>query len=376
MIVRDIEVDLQRKLFQGKVITLIGARQTGKTTLLKRLFEAYREDALWLNADEYDIQERFKQPTSTQLKALIGNKKLVIIDEAQQITNIGLALKLLIDNYPEIQVIATGSSAFELKNKTNEPLTGRKFEFHLFPISYGEMVKYTNDLVEQRMLNHRLVFGMYPEVIMHPGNEIERLKSLSDSFLYKDLLMLEDIKKPEKLVKLLQALAYQVGNEVSYNEIGNLIGLNSKTVESYIQLLEKSFVIFRLSSFSRNLRNELKASKKIYFYDNGIRNALISSFQLLEGRQDIGALWENYLVSERQKRNLYGQHYTNVYFWRTKEKQEIDYLEEYDGQLHAYEFKWKTEMKYRFPKTFTNAYPSSTLQCIHRDNMHEFIMNE
>ncbi|NBU92796.1 MAG: ATP-binding protein, partial [Flavobacteriia bacterium] len=322
MIDRAIEVDLQLKLFQGKVITLLGARQTGKTTLLKRLFEAYREDALWLNADEYDIQERFKQPTSTQLKALIGDKKLVIIDEAQQITNIGLALKLLIDNYPEIQVIATGSSAFELKNKTNEPLTGRKFEFHLFPISYGEMVKHTNELVEQRMLNHRLVFGMYPEVIMHPGNEIERLKSLSDSFLYKDLLMLEDIKKPEKLVKLLQALAFQVGNEVSYNEIGNLIGLNSKTVESYIQLLEKSFVIFRLSSFSRNLRNELKASKKIYFNDNGIRNALISSFQLLEGRQDIGALWENYLVSERQKRNLYGQHYTNVYFWRTKEKQE------------------------------------------------------
>jgi predicted AAA+ superfamily ATPase len=340
------------------------------------LFEANREESLWLNADEYDIKERFKQPTSTQLKALIGNKKIVFIDEAQQIDNIGLALKLLIDNYPEIQVIATGSSAFELKNKTNEPLTGRKFEFHLFPIAYAEMVKHTHELVEQRMLSHRLVFGMYPEVIMHPGNEIERLKSLSDSFLYKDLLMLEDIKKPEKLVKLLQALAYQVGNEVSYYEIGNLIGLSSKTVESYIQLLEQSFVIFRLGSFSRNLRNELKASKKIYFYDNGIRNALISSFQLLEGRQDIGALWENYIVSERQKRNQYGHHHTNVYFWRTKEKQEIDYIEEFDGRLHAYEFKWKPDIKHRFPKTFTNSYPSSQLQCIHRENLHGFIMNE
>jgi len=376
MIEREISLNIQKKLFQGKVITLLGARQTGKTTLLKSLFEANREESLWLNADEYDIKERFKQPTSTQLKTLIGNKKIVFIDEAQQIDNIGLALKLLIDNYPEIQVIATGSSAFELKNKTNEPLTGRKFEFHLFPIAYAEMVKHTHELVEQRMLSHRLVFGMYPEVIMHPGNEIERLKSLSDSFLYKDLLMLEDIKKPEKLVKLLQALAYQIGNEVSYNEIGNLIGMSSKTVESYIQLLEKSFVIFRLSSFCRNLRNELKASKKIYFYDNGIRNALISSFQLSEGRQDIGALWENYIVSERQKRNQYGHHHTNVYFWRTKEKQEIDYIEEFDGRLHAYEFKWKPEMKYRFSKTFTNAYPSSNLQCIHRENMHDFIMNQ
>ena len=374
MIVRDIEVDLQRKLFQGKVITLIGARQTGKTTLLKRLFEAYREDALWLNADEYDIQERFKQPTSTQLKAMIGNKKLVIIDEAQQITNIGLALKLLIDNYPEIQVIATGSSAFELKNKTNEPLTGRKFEFHLFPISYGEMVKYTNDLVEQRMLNHRLVFGMYPEVIMHPGNEIERLKSLSDSFLYKDLLMLEDIKKPEKLVKLLQALAYQVGNEVSYNEIGNLIGLNSKTVESYIQLLEKSFVIFRLSSFSRNLRNELKASKKIYFYDNGIRNALIANFNQVELRTDVGALWENFMVSERMKYLQYSQQWVNSWYWRTKEQKEIDYIEEQDGVLTAFEFKWKPDAKYKMPKLFLETYTGSEFKIIHRDNFEDFLM--
>jgi uncharacterized protein len=209
-----------------------------------------------------------------------------------------------------------------------------------FPISYQELRNHHTDLIEKRMLKHRLVFGSYPEVVNNPGDEIEILKLISDSYLYQDILMLENIKKPEKLVNLLQALAYQIGNEVSYNEIGNLIGLDSKTVESYIQLLEKSFVIFRLQSFSRNLRNELKLSKKIYFYDNGIRNALISSFHLLEGRQDIGALWENYLVSERVKKNNYAQFYGANYFWRTKDKQEIDYKEDKDGQLSVFEFKW------------------------------------
>ena len=373
MIQRIIQNQIQEKLFQGKVITLIGARQTGKTSLLKKLVQEQPESSIWLNADEFDVKERFKNPTSTSLKALIGNNKLVVIDEAQNIDEIGLALKLLIDTYPEIQVIATGSSAFELQNKMNEPLTGRKFEFQLYPFSYSELANHTSELVEKRMLNHRLVFGSYPEVVNHAGNEIEVLKLLSDSYLYRDLLMLDAIKKPEKLIKLLQALAYQLGNEVSYNEIGNLIGLDSKTVESYIQLLEKSFVVFRLPSFSRNLRNELKASKKIYFYDNGIRNALISSFQILEGRQDIGALWENYLVSERLKRNRYTKFYGNTYFWRTKDKQEIDYLEEKDGKLSAYEFKWMDKKKHQITKTFTNAYPESETAIIHSDNYEKFI---
>jgi uncharacterized protein len=373
MILRKIEAQLEQRLFKGKVITLLGARQTGKTTLLKKLLETYQDDAIWLNADEYDIKERFENPTSTALKSLIGNKKLVIIDEAQQISQIGLALKLLVDSYPEIQVIATGSSAFELQNQTNEPLTGRKYEFNLFPFSYQELVDYNGELVEKRLLNHRLVFGSYPEVINNFGNEIEVLKLLSDSFLYRDLLMLEGVKKPEKLVKLLQALAYQIGSEVSYNELGNMIGLDSKTVESYIQLLEKSFVVFRLHSFSRNLRNELKLSKKIYFYDNGIRNALISSFKLLEGRQDIGALWENYLVSERKKRNQYNRFYGNSYFWRTKNKQEVDYLEEIDGELTAFEFKWKEKSNHRITTTFLNAYPDSDTAIIHQNNYDEFL---
>ena len=374
MITRTIENQIKNKLFKGKVITLIGARQTGKTTLLKNIFAEHKAESLWLNADEFDIRERFNNPTSTLLRSLFGEKKIVIIDEAQQIKEIGLALKLIVDTFPEIQVIATGSSAFELQNKTNEPLTGRKFEFNLYPFSFGELVNNQGEIIEKRLLKHRLVFGSYPEVVNNLGNEIEVLKLLSDSFLYRDLLMLENIKKPEKLVKLLQALAYQVGSEVSYNEIGNLIGLDSKTVESYIQLLEKSFVIFRLHSFSRNLRNELKLSKKIYFYDNGIRNALISSFQILEGRQDIGALWENYLVAERKKHNQYNHFYGNAYFWRTKDKQELDYLEEKDGQLSAFEFKWNEKRKHKISKTFLNGYPDSQCAIIHRNNYEKFLL--
>jgi predicted AAA+ superfamily ATPase len=373
LVQRIIENQIRDRLFKGKAILLLGARQTGKTTLLKKIVQSYGGDALWLNADEYDIKERFNNPTSSSLKALIGSKKLVILDEAHQIPDIGIALKLLVDTYPEIQVVASGSSAFELQNKTNEPLTGRKFEFQLFPLSYRELADCNQVMIEQRLLNHRLVFGSYPEVVNNQGNEVEVLKLLSDSFLYRDLLMLESIKKPEKLVKLLQALAYQIGQEVSYNEIGNLIGLDSKTVEAYVQLLEKSFVVFRLPSFSRNLRNELKASKKIYFYDNGIRNALISSFQLLEGRQDMGALWENYLVAERRKSNSYGMFYGNAYFWRTKEQQEIDYIEEVDGGLRAYEFKWKEKANQRITKTFSRAYPNCETAFVHSGNYDGFL---
>jgi len=373
LVQRIIENQIRARLFKGKAILLFGARQTGKTTLLKKIVHSYGSDALWLNADEYDIKERFNNPTSTSIKALIGTKKLVILDEAHQIPDIGIALKLLVDTYPEIQVVASGSSAFELQNKTSEPLTGRKIEFQLFPLSYRELADHNQVLIEQRLLEHRLVFGSYPEVVNNQGNEVEVLKLLSDSFLYRDLLMLENIKKPEKLVKLLQALAYQIGQEVSYNEVGNLIGLDSKTVEAYVRLLEKSFVVFRLPSFSRNLRNELKASKKIYFYDNGIRNALISSFQLLEGRQDIGALWENYLVSERRKSNSYGMFYGNAYFWRTKEQQEIDYIEEVDGGLRAYEFKWKEKANQRITKTFSRAYPNCETAFVHRGNYDGFL---
>jgi uncharacterized protein len=371
MINRIILESILKNLYKRKVILLFGARQTGKTTLLQNIAQS-QENVLWLNGDEYDIQERFKNPTSTSLKSMIGNHKLVIIDEAQRIHDIGIGLKLIHDNYPDIQLIATGSSAFELKNRTNESLTGRKIEYFLYPISYEEMAINHSELIEKRLLNTRLVFGSYPEIINQNENPIDYLKSLIDSYLFKDILMLDAIKKPEKLVNLLQALAFQVGSEITYSEIGNLIGLDSKTVESYIDLLEKCFIIFKLKSLNRNLRNELKLSKKIYFYDNGVRNALISNFQILEGRQDIGALFENYIISERQKYNHYHFNYVNKFFWRTKEQQEIDYIEEQNGGFDVYEIKWN-KSKLFIPKTFINAYENSTYKLINKDNYNEFL---
>lgn len=375
MILRLLEKNITDNLYKNKVIILLGARQTGKTTMLKKIV-ANSDQSIWLNGDEYDIQEYFKNATSTKLKGLIGNHNLVVIDEAQRIENIGLGLKLLHDSFPEIQIIATGSSAFELKNKTNEPLTGRKFEYQLFPLSFFELAQHHSELIEKRHLHSRLVFGSYPEVINNQGKEIEVLKLLADSYLFKDILMLDTIKKPEKLIKLLQALAFQIGSEVSYNEIGNLIGIDSKTVESYINLLEKAFIVFKLNSLSRNLRNELKLSKKVYFYDTGIRNAIINNFQIADTRQDIGALFENYLIAERLRYNEYNKRYVNRFFWRTKEQQEIDYIEEYNGNLFAFEFKWNVAKKATFTKTFTNAYPNTQTMVITKDNYEVFLKQD
>lgn len=300
MIKRKLRDIIEKRLFDGKAILLMGPRQVGKTTLLKELFEG-REDVMWLNGDELDVQALFEGVSATRLKAMFGRKKIIIIDEAQRIPDIGLRLKLVTDQIKDVQLIATGSSAFELATKTGEPLTGRKWEYKMYPLSFGEMVDEHGLLDEKRMIPHRLIFGYYPEVVMRPGEEREILRLLSDSYLYKDVLMSDQINKPDSLVKLLQALAFQVGSQVSYNELAQLCSLDSKTVEKYVILLEQSYVIFRLNSFSRNLRNELKTSKKIYFYDNGIRNALIANFNQIEGRADRGALWENFLISERKK---------------------------------------------------------------------------
>jgi predicted AAA+ superfamily ATPase len=373
MVDRLLENEIKLKLFKKKAIILIGSRQVGKTTLLNNLFKN-KAAVLWLNGDEMDIQNMFATVSADRFKAVFGDKKIVIIDEAQRIENIGLRLKLITDFIPEVQLIATGSSAFELANHLNEPLTGRKWEYEMFPISFAEMVKYHGLLTEKRLLPHRLVYGYYPDVINNQGNEKEILKQLADSYLYKDVLMLEQIKKPDKLVKLLQALAYQVGSQVSFNELSNLLDLDSKTVEKYVDLLEKSFVIFRLNSFSRNLRNELKSSKKIYFYDNGIRNSLISNFNQIENRTDIGALWENFLISERIKHLKYNKIYANYWFWRTKEQKEIDWIEEYNGQISTFEFKWNPNMKVKTPKMFLENYTDSTFEVIHKDNYEDFLL--
>src|SRR5690606_6271522 len=290
------------------------------------------------NGDEADVRTLLENPTSTKLKAIIGKAKTWVIDEAQRIENIGLCMKLVVDNIKGTKMIATGSSAFELANRINEPLTGRKWEYYLYPLSYGEMVEHHGLLDEKRLLSHRLIYGYYPEVVLHPGEEGERLKELTGSYLYKDLLTWENIQKPDKMERLLQALAFQVGSEVSYNEIGQWVGLDNQTVERYIGLLEKAFIVFRLGSLSRNLRNELKKSRKIYFHDNGLRNAVINDFNPVNLRNDTGALWENFLMSERIKWLGYQRLFTNRYFWRTTVQQEIDYVEERDGVMQAYEF--------------------------------------
>jgi uncharacterized protein len=373
MIKRSLQKIIEKKLGSQKAVIILGARQTGKTTLLKSIFEKL-DEALWLNADEPDIQALFETSTSSRFKALFAGYSTIVLDEAQRIKDIGIKLKLIIDQIPELQLIATGSSAFELANQTNEPLTGRKWEFQLYPFAFEELIKHQNEIEEIRLLNHRLVFGTYPEVVTSVGNEKELLKQLSDSYLYKDILMWENIKKPEKLLKLMQALAYQLGNEVSYNELGQMLGLDNQTVEKYIQLLEKTFVIFRLGAFSRNLRKELKRSRKIYFFDNGIRNALIANFNLAELRSDIGALWENYLISERIKYLHHHQIWSNSWFWRTQDQQEIDYLEERDGKLYAWEFKWNPKAKARLSKTFAKAYPNHEFKVITPENYQQFLL--
>ena len=364
---------IQNKLNKGKAIILMGPRQVGKTTLVKELFKG-SDEMIWLNGDELDIQNLFENISSTRMRHIFGNKKYVVIDEAQRIKDVGLKLKLITDELSEIQLIVTGSSSFDLANKVNEPLTGRKWEYRMYPLSFAEMVGHHGLLEEKRLIPHRLIYGYYPDVVKSSGDEKEILKQLVDSYLYKDILMWEQIKKPEKLLKLLQAIAYQIGNQVSYSELGQITGLDTKTVEKYVVLLEQCFVLFRLGSFSRNLRNELKSSKKIYFYDNGIRNSIIADFSLAENRHDIGALWENYIISERQKKLEYDQLWRNNWFWRTTSQKEIDYIEEGDGQIYAFEFKWSATAKYKTPKQFSESYPDSKFSIITPDNMDEFLL--
>ncbi len=373
MIKRILKNTVHSKLNHGKAIILMGARQVGKTTLVKELFKS-SDEMIWLNGDELDVQNLFENVSATRLRLIFGTKKYVVIDEAQRIKDIGLKLKLITDELPEIQLIATGSSSFNLANEVNEPLTGRKWEYKMYPLSFAEMVQHHGLLDEKRLLRHRLVYGYYPDVVNNPGNEKEILKQLSDSYLYKDILMWEQIKKPEKLIKLLQAIAFQIGSQVSYSELAQLCGLDSKTVEKYIALLEQCYVIFRLGSFSRNLRNELKNSKKIYFYDNGIRNAIIADFSLTESRSDIGALWENYILSERQKKLDYDGIWCNRWFWRTTDQKEIDYVEEGDGKIHAFEFKWNSLSKYKMPKQFVDNYSGSAFSVVSPENMEEFLL--
>lgn len=374
MIKREISTSVQKRLTDEKAIILLGPRQVGKSTLLKQLSPDFQQNVLVWNGDDADVRSLLTDPTSSLLKTYIGSARTLVIDEAQRIENIGLCIKMIIDQIPEVKVIATGSSAFDLANRINEPLTGRKWEYRLYPFSFAEMVNHHGLLEEKRLLNHRLVYGYYPEIVNNLGEEEARLNQLSSSYLYKDILTWERIQKPDKMERLVQALAFQVGNQVSFNELGQIAGLDNETTEKYIDLLEKSFIIFRLGTLSRNLRNELKKSRKFYFYDNGLRNAVINQFSPVKLRQDIGALWENFIMSERIKYLAYKEINCNQYFWRTHAQQEIDYIEERNGQMFAYEMKWNKKSKYQFPKTFQDAYPNTATKILTPENFQDFLL--
>lgn len=365
--------NIKNWLFKGKTLLLIGPRQVGKTTLVKTLLSE-NNNTLFLDGDDSEVRELLSKNNKKLLERVIGNAKMVFIDEAQRINNIGLTAKIIHDNFKEVQLILSGSSVLDLNQAVSESLTGRKITFHLYPLSYQELSLKHNFLEMREDLENRILFGNYPDIVVQKGNEKLLLKELTESYLYKDILALSNIKKPEILHKLVQALAYQIGSEVSLNEMANLLGISKETVASYIELLEKAFVVFSVRSFSRNLRNEIKANRKIYFYDTGVRNAVINNFNPLQLRNDKGALWENYLIAERIKFNHYRNHFYQFYFWRTTEQQEIDWIEETDGQISAYEFKWQNAAKAKLTKTFANAYPNHTFKAIDKENYWEFVM--
>ena len=357
MITRTLQQRIEGNLFKGKAIIVIGARQVGKSTLFRQITEKLEEPVLMLNCDEPEVKELLAGMNLTELKLMIGKHRLVVIDEAQRVPEIGMTLKRITDNFPEVQLLVTGSSSFELQNRLNEPLTGRKYEYHLFPISTRELLGHGGLIAVKQSLESRLIYGSYPDIVNHADEAKELLMNIAGSYLYKDILALEDVRRPALLEKLLVALALQVGNEVSYNEIAQTVGSDSKTVEKYIDLLEKCYIVFRLGAFNRNLRTELKKSKKVYFYDNGIRNAVIQNFAPLSMRNDVGALWENFFISERIKANEYEGRYAKSYFWRTTQQQEIDYIEEADGLFTVFEMKWNPRKKTTpFPAAFLKAY--------------------
>lgn len=372
---RQIKTDIHNDFFKGKIIVILGARQVGKSTLIKMLTEHQKEAVLWLDGEEADVHLLLQNSNSERLAQIAANHKIIVIDEAQKINAIGSILKLFADYLKDIQVIASGSSAFELRNSLNEPLTGRKFEFHLFPISFKEMVNHTNLLQEIRKLPQRLLYGYYPEIVTNIGDQQRLLKFLSESYLYKDVFLFGGIKKPEKILELLKLLAWQIGSEVNYNELSKILKIDNQTVENYIHILEQAFVIYRLNAYHTNQRNELKKSKKIYFNDLGIRNALINDFRAVEVRNDAGNLFENFVINEMRKQNEYQQVYANFYFWRSTDQKEIDLVIEKDNFLYTYEIKWNPHKKATLTKSFSNIYQNYTFEVINKDNFFEFISN-
>lgn len=374
MLKRELQQIIEQQLFKGKVIIIYGPRRVGKTTLAKEIL-SNQENNRYINCELLENKMALETTNSRALKGFLGNYGLIVLDEAQQINDIGRILKIISDTFPEIQIIATGSSSFELGNRISEPLTGRSREYFLYPFSIGEMVTNTDRLEVNARLDNILRFGSYPEVYGRPENEaIEEINQIAGNYLYKDVLMFELIRRPNLLLNLLNALALQVGNEVSMNELSRLLGETVPTIQRYIELLEKAFVIFRLRSFSRNLRKEIAKGQKIYFYDLGIRNALIRNFNPLDLRADTGAIWENFCIVERMKYNANRRRFVNSWFWRTYDQKEVDYIEEEGGKITAVEFKIKSSRKSKKISDFLNTYPEAVYQTVSRENIWEFVI--
>ena len=371
MIRRTLTATIKKKVGKGKAIMIIGPRQVGKTTLINN--ELAGQEIAFFDGDDPTIRTLLDTPNTEKIRNLIGSKKIVFIDEAQRINGIGLTLKIITDQFKEIQLWISGSSSFTLLHELNEPLTGRKWQYEMYPVTWEEYQNHVGYLQSEQTLDHRLIYGFYPDVLNNVGDEKEILKNLVDSYLYRDVLSYAEIRKPEVLEKLVQALALQIGNEVNYNELAQLIGIDKGTVQRYINILEKGYVIFKLSSFSSNLRNEIKKNKKIYFYDNGVRNMVLGNFNDINLRSDKGALWENFLISERIKQNVYKMTLAKPYFWRTTQQQEVDYVEEISQKIYGYEFKWNPKKQVKLPKTFTEKYRTEgTL--INKENFRKFVI--
>jgi len=371
MYLRSLRDKIEKRIGSGKVIIVIGPRQVGKTTLIESILKT--KDYLLLDGDDPKTRTLLSASNTEQIRSILGNNQFVFIDEAQRIDGIGLTVKIITDRFKEVQLFASGSSSFDLSNKINEPLTGRKWEYQLFPISWEEYENHHGYLYSEQQLENRLLYGFYPDVLNNPGDEIPILRNLVSSYLYKDILSFADLRKPEVLDKLVQALALQLGSEVSYSELAQIVNVDKNTISKYIDILQKGYIIFRLGSFSRNIRNEIKTSNKIYFYDNGVRNMIVGNFSPLEIRSDKNALWENFLISERVKQIEYKQSLARIYFWRTKQLQEVDFVEEESNKITGFEFKWKKKTNVRLPKSFTETYDAES-RIIDVENFREFVV--